>query len=88
VSPHRDPEHPDEAEEVSYHVLWEEPGIVFGLVRIRLNPAGLYTEFYRPGQGWMEDARAIDAWFNGQDYEVVDEAEALRLAAAMEEGRA
>jgi hypothetical protein len=84
MSQHEDTERAGGSEKVSYHVLWGKPGTVLGLVRMRLTPKELHSEFYWPGQGWVKDARAMDAWINGQDYEVIDEAEALRLAAAME----
>jgi len=71
----------------TYHVLRDdEDGTVLALFRFREEPDGLYTEAYRPGQGWVADHRAADVMRNGQDYDLLTEAEAERLAAAMEQG--
>jgi copper chaperone CopZ len=77
-------------EQVTYHVRWDaaQPAKVFGLVRLRQTPSEFIREVYRPDRGWVQDHRAIDAGFDRQDYETVDETEALRLAAAMEESGA
>jgi hypothetical protein len=76
-------------EPTTYHVLRDdEDGTVLALFRLRREPGELHTEAYRPGQGWVDDHRAVDVYRNGQDYDLVDEAEAEALAADMEAGRA
>jgi hypothetical protein len=71
----------------SYHALRDdEDGTVLALFRLREEPGGLHTEAYRPGEGWVADHRAADVLRNGQDYDLLSEADAERLAAAMEAG--
>jgi hypothetical protein len=72
-------------EATTYHALRDdEDGTVLALFRLRREADGLYLEAYRPGRGWVADQRAADVFHNGQDYELLDEAEAARLAAGME----
>jgi hypothetical protein len=72
----------------TYHARIDEDGIVLGLARIRRPPGALYAEFYKPGLGWVEDHRAMDAIRNAQDYDFIAEDEAEWLVAEMEAGRA
>jgi hypothetical protein len=73
---------PDEAW-ATYHVMREDDGTASLLVRLRHQGAALYGEVFVPGDGWVEDARAFDVLRNGQDYDLIDESEAERLAARM-----
>ena len=73
----------------THHVLRDdEDGTVLALFRLRREPGALHLEAYRPGEGWVDDDRAADVFHNGQDYDLIDEAEAEALAADMEAGRA
>jgi hypothetical protein len=55
-----------------------------GAFRLRRTPGELHTEAWRPGAGWVEDARAADVYRNGQDYELLTEAEADATVAELE----
>lgn len=68
----------------SYHVLRAGDGEVLALFRLRRTPGELHTESWRAGQGWVEDAAAADVYRNGQDYELLTEAEAAALVAELE----
>lgn len=68
----------------TYHVLWDEPGVVHRIVRLRDDGTGLYGEIYVPGTGWESDPRAFDVMRNGQDYDLVPAEEADRLTAELE----
>lgn len=68
----------------TYHVMLADDGDVIALFRFRRDATGAYHESYRRGEGWVESTSAADVFRNGQDYDVIDEAEAERLAAKLE----
>lgn len=74
---------PDQ-ERTTYHVMRDEDGTAFILLRVRYESAGVYGELFFPDEGWVEDVRAFDVLRNGQDYDLIDESEAERLAAEMQ----
>lgn len=61
---------------------------MLGLVRLRRSADAVHPEAYHPGRGWVRHPGATDVYRNGQDYDLLDEDEAQRLASDMEAGRA
>ena len=68
----------------TYHVMLDDSGEVMALFRLRRDATGAYHEAYRRGEGWVESPSAADVYRNGQDYDLIDETEAERLAATLE----
>ncbi len=68
---------------VRYHVMREDDGSAYILVRLRDDGMGLHGELFVPGRGWVAHPGAFDVLRNGQDYDLIDEDEAERLASRM-----
>jgi len=68
-----------------YLVMFDDPGGVAALCRF--DSATAVFESYRPGVGWVASSGSLvaDIMRNGQDYDMIDEAEAERLASSMED---
>ena len=73
-----------EKDKTNYFVMLNDDGSVLLLFRLRHSEEGLHREGYQKGEGWVDDHRAADVFTNGQDYDLIDAAEADRLIAIIE----
>jgi hypothetical protein len=68
----------------TYHALFDDDGVPSILVRLRMTNGSLFGETYRPNEGWVASNYAFDIMVNGQDYDLLNAAEAADAAAAID----